>query len=107
MLGGGEHTQRPLSPRQISTCETLLGDEDHLSLLEIAMDPNRSPEALQQDSSTNQKTFHSLSPSAVSPLESRLSSSQLKVSRQDLEAKKRKYDGRRGRESFSKVRKLF
>ena len=68
-------------------------------LLEIAMDPNGSPEALQQDSSTNQKTLHSLSPSAVSPSESRLSSSQLKVSRLS--------DQNMMVESFSKVRKLF
>ena len=69
----GEKLQRPLCHRRISICGTLLGDEDRLSLLEIAMDPNRSPEALQQERPTNQKTLHSLSPSAVCPLESRLS----------------------------------
>lgn len=78
MLGGGT-TSEPLCHRRISTCETLLGDEDRLSLLEIAMDPNGTPEALQQERPTNQKTLHSLSPSAVRPLDSRLSSSQLKV----------------------------
>ena len=64
------------------------------------MDPNGSLEALQQERPTNQKTLHPLSPSAVGLLESQLSSSQLKVSRQDLEAKRRKYDGRRDRKLF-------
>ena len=82
-LEGGTTSETVVSSANF---HTLLGDEDRLSLLEIAMDPNRSPEALQQEPPTNQKTLHSLSASAVCPLESRLSCSQLKVSRQDLEA---------------------
>ena len=50
------------------------------------MDPNGFPEALQQELPTNQQALHSLSPTAVCLLESQLSSSQLKVSHQDLEA---------------------
>ena len=71
-----ERLQRPLCHRRISTCGTLLVDGDRLSSAEIAMDPNGSPGALQQEHPTNQITLHLVSPSAVCSLENRSPSSQ-------------------------------